>query len=125
MATWTSEELNKIGNAEVLEIASLQDDGTLRKPTTIWVVRIGDSLYVRAINGRNGVWFQSTQVRHEGHIQAGGVDKDVTFADAEPNLTSQIDAVYRTKYGEYSDDIVGTVLTPEAKAATIKLMPRA
>ncbi len=52
MTTWMSEELNKIGNAEELQIASLRHDGTLRKPVTIWVVRLGDDLYVRSVNGR-------------------------------------------------------------------------
>ena len=42
MTTWTSEELNKIGNAEELEIAPLRGDGTLRKPVTIWMVRSSD-----------------------------------------------------------------------------------
>lgn len=46
---------------------------------TIWVVRHGDDLYVRSYRGRSGSWFRGTQVRHEGHIQAGGVDKDVMF----------------------------------------------
>jgi len=52
MTTWTSEELNKIGTAEELQIASLRRDGTLRKPVIIWVVRLGDDLYVRSVNGR-------------------------------------------------------------------------
>jgi len=52
MPEWTSDELNKIGTAEELEIASLGQDGTLRKPTTIWVVRVGDDLYVRSAYGR-------------------------------------------------------------------------
>ena len=30
-----------------------------------------------------GGWFPGTQVRHQGHIWAGGIDKDVTFAEAE------------------------------------------
>ena len=40
MTTWTSDELQKIATAEELEVASLRGDGTLRKPTPIWVVRI-------------------------------------------------------------------------------------
>jgi len=60
MTTWTSDELNKIGTAEELEIASLRHDGTLRNPVTIWVVRLGDDFYVRAINGRTGAWFRGT-----------------------------------------------------------------
>jgi hypothetical protein len=52
MTTWTSDELTRIGAADELEIASLRDDGTLRKPVTIWVVRLGDDLYVRSVKGR-------------------------------------------------------------------------
>jgi hypothetical protein len=124
MISWTSNELNKIGTAEELQIASLKQDGTLRKPVTIWVVRLGDDLYVRSVNGRTGAWFRGTQVRHEGHIQAGGIDKDVAFVDAEPAIYDQIDAVYRTKYRRYTANIVGSILTPEAKSSTIKLVPR-
>ena len=51
MIGWKSDELNKIGKADELEIASLRHDGTLRKPTPIWVVRICDDLYVRSVNG--------------------------------------------------------------------------
>jgi hypothetical protein len=125
MTTWTSDELDKIGNAEELQIASLRDDGTLRKAVTIWVVRVGDDLYVRSVYGRGSGWFRSTQGRHAGHIRAGGVDKDVTFMDeTDSHVNEQIDAAYRTKYRRYAAGIVNSTLTPEARAATIKLVPR-
>jgi len=124
MATWTSDELTKIGTAEELEIASLRRDGTLRNPVTIWVVRHGDDLYVRSVNGRTAAWFRGTQVRHEGHIQAGGVDKDVTFVDADPAINDQIDAAYRTKYRRYAASIISHIVSPGARSATIKLVPR-
>jgi hypothetical protein len=124
MTTWTSDELTRIGTAEELEIASLRRDGTLRKPVTIWVIHVGDDLYVRAVNGRAGAWFRGTQVRHEGRVWAGGVEKDVTFVEeTDPNLNDQIDAAYRAKYRRYAQ-YVPPVLTPEARAATIKLIPR-
>ncbi len=47
MTAWTSDELNEIGKAEELQIASCRRDGTLRHPVTIWVVRVGDDFYVR------------------------------------------------------------------------------
>jgi hypothetical protein len=124
LTAWTSDELNKIGKAEELEIASLRRDGTLRKQVTIWVVRCGDDLYVRSVNGRAGSWFRGAQVRHEGRIQAGGVDKDVTFVDVDPDINDQIDAAYRTKYRRYAKSIISTVLTAEARAATLNLVPR-
>lgn len=126
MTTWTSDELNKIETADELRIASLRRDSTLRKSVIIWVVRLGDDLYVRSVNGRNGSWFRGAQVRHEGHIQAGGVDKDVTFVEeADPTINNQIDAAYRAKYRRYAANIVNSILTAQARSATIKLMPRA
>ena len=125
MTAWTSDELTRIGTAEELQIASLRRDGTLRKPVTIWVVRHGDDLYVRSVNGRTAAWFRGTQARHKGHIRAGGVDKDVTFVEeADPTINDQIDAAYRTKYRRYAANIISSILSPEARSATIKLAPR-
>jgi len=125
MIPWTSDDLNKIGTAEELEIAALRSDGTLRKPVTIWVVRVGDGLYVRAYKGRSGPWFRWTQECHEGHILSGGVDKDVTFLDvSDPEINDQVDAAYRSKYGHYDAQYVDPMVSAEARAATIRLVPR-
>jgi hypothetical protein len=124
MTTWTSDELRKIGTAEELQIASLRADGTLRKLVIIWVVRLGDDLYVRSVNGRASAWFRGVQTRHEGHIRAGGVDKDVTFVEeSDSNINDQIDAAYSIKYRRYPQ-YVKPMLTPAVRAATIKLVPR-
>ena len=123
MTGWTSEELGKIEAADELEIASLRPDGTLGSPRTIWVVRVDEDLYVRSVNGRTSDWFRGTQVRHEGRVRAGGVEKDVLLVETD-DLGDEIDAAYRTKYRRYAATIVGSVLTPEARAATLKLVPR-
>jgi len=122
---WTSDELTKIGTAEELQIASLRRDGTLRNPVTIWVVRVGDDLYVRSVNGRTSAWFRGVQTRHEGHIHAGGVGKDITFVEEpDSNINDQIDAAYSTKYRRYAASIISSIISLEARSATIKLVPR-
>ena len=123
MAGWTSDELSKIGAAEELEIATVRSDGTLRRPVTIWVVRVGDDLYVRSVNGRSATWFRGALDRHEAHIQAGGVGKDVSLVETD-DMNDEIDAAYRAKYRRYAASIVNTTLTPQARAATLKLTPR-
>ena len=125
MTVWTNKELDKIEAAEELRIASLRHDDTLRNPVTIWVVRVGDDLYVRSVNGRSSAWFRGVQVRHEGHIRAGGVEKDVAFVEeTDAGVNNQIDAAYRTKYRRYAASIINSIISPEARAATIKFMPR-
>jgi len=123
MTEWTSDEFTRIGSAEELQIASRRRDGTLRKPVTIWVVRDGDNLYVRSVKGPMGGWFRGAQEKHEGRIRAGGVEKDVTFMDADHDIDDQVDAAYRAKYRRYAGSILNSVLTPQARSTTIKLTP--
>ncbi len=124
MTQWKSDELTKIGAAEEVEIASVRRDGKLGKPVTVWVVRHGDDLYLRSVRGRSGHWFRGTQERHEGRIRAGGVQQDVTFADAGHDMDDEVDGAYRAKYRRYAGSILNSVLTPEARSTTIKLLPR-
>jgi hypothetical protein len=120
---WTTDELTKVGAAEELQIAYLRRDGRPGRPRTTWVVRHGDDLYVRSVNGRTSAWFRGTQVRHEGQVRAGGVSKDVAFADAGHGIDDQVDAAYRTKCHRYAASIVDSIVTPQARAATLRLAP--
>ena len=123
MAAWSSEELSKIGAADELRLASARHDGTLRNAVTIWVVRHGDDLYVRSVNGRGSSWFRGVEVGHEGRIRAGGVDKDVLFVETD-DVNDEVDAEYRTKYSRYAASHTDAITSPEARAATLKLLPR-
>jgi len=124
MKSWTREELDKIGNAEELRIASLRRDGSLSKPVIIWIVRVDDELYVRCANGRKGAWFRGVLTQYKGCIWAGGVEKDVTFVEeSDPVINAKIDEAYLTKYSRYPQ-WVAPMVTPEVRAATIKLVLR-
>ena len=122
MSAWTSDELDKIGASDELQVASVRSDGTLRRPVTVWVVQHGDDLYVRSVNGRTASWFRDVQVRQQGHIRAGGIDKDVRFVETD-ELNDQIDAAYRSKYRRYAAGVVDGIVSQQARAATLKLVP--
>ncbi|HYU62884.1 MAG TPA: DUF2255 family protein [Verrucomicrobiae bacterium] len=124
MSNWSGDELSKLGDAEEVQIASVRRDGKLGRPVTTWVIRQGDDLYVRSVRGRSGHWFRGVQERHEGRIRAGRVQKDVTFVDGDDAIGDQIDAAYRNKYRRYTGPILNSVLTPAARAATLKIVPR-
>lgn len=127
MTDWIRNDLERIGAADELQLASFKKDGTLRKPVIIWVVRVGDDLYVRSYRGREGSWFRHIQLRQEGHISAGGVMKDVTFVDVSDDeaLNNEIDAAFQSKYQRYSTTYVGPMIAPQARAGTLKLVPSA
>ncbi len=124
MSQWTEDELERIGAAEELQLASVQRDGALRRPVTIWVVRVGDALYVRSYRGRDSAWYRGVQLRHEGRIEAGGVEKDVVFVEErDPAINAHVDAAYRAKYRRYPQ-YVAPLLTDDARVTTLKLAPR-
>jgi hypothetical protein len=119
VGAWTSEELRRIAAAEELELTA--SEGTV----TIWVVRVGDGLYVRSVRGRTSHWFGRVQDRHEGRVDAGGVEKEVRFVEVDGDaLNEEIDEAYRSKYRSQPAEFVDPIVTPEARAATLRLEPR-
>lgn len=124
MTTWTSDELTRIEQAEELRIASVRRDGLLSSRRTIWVVRVGDDIYVRSVNGPGSDWYRGTRAHHEGRIQTGGVSKDVTLADADEEINDQVDSAYRRKYGHYAAYIIKAITSAEASSTTMRLLPR-
>ena len=118
---WTENELAAVDAAQELTLASVRSDGTLRRPVTMWVVRAGDDLYVRSVNGREAAWFRGAQTRHQARIRAGGVEKDVNLVETDEG-GEPIDAAYQTKYARYST-IVPSIVAAQARAATLKLVP--
>jgi hypothetical protein len=83
MSGWSLDELERIASADELEVAPARRDGTLRPATPIWVVRVGDDVYVRSWRGPDGAGFRAARARGHGYISAGGVERSVAFVDAE------------------------------------------
>lgn len=121
MAAWTNDELERIDGAQELTLASVRDDGSLRRPVIMWVVRNGEDVFVRSVNGRGSAWFRGAQTRRRG--RAGGVVKDVSLLETG-EAGDLIDAAYEAKYSPRYPTIVPSIVAPQAQAATLKLTPR-
>jgi hypothetical protein len=119
---WTEDELHRVGEAEELEMSSVRADDTLPRPVVMWVVRHGDDIYARSVNGRDSSWFRHVQTKHEARIDAGGFEKDVSLVETD-ELLDEIDADYRAKYGRYGGP-TARITSVEARAAQLKLVPR-
>jgi hypothetical protein len=123
--SWDSAELEQVGTATELELATRRGDDTLSRYTVMWVVRVATSLYVRSAYGPDSAWYRRA-IRHgRGRIRAGGVEREVVFARLAPDdhVHGEIDASFHAKYDEYGPQIVGTVVGPDAATVTLRLDP--
>jgi len=125
MSTWNADDLARIGQATELQLASTRPDGTLRPYVTIWVVRSGERLFVRSAYGPENPWFVRARASGTGRVRADGVERDVTFADADPGTHAAVDDAYHAKYDRYGPAIVNTVVGERAQSQTLELLPRA
>lgn len=125
MTQWTTDELDRVGGAEELGVSSKRADGTDRPFVTIWVVRVGDELYIRSAYGTENPWFRRATAVGAGRVQAGGVERDVTFTPVPVDDTATheaVDAAYHAKYDHYGPRIVGPVVDAHSYPGTLRLI---
>lgn len=89
----------------------------------MWVVRVGDDLYVRSAYGTENPWYRRAIASGNGRIRAGGVERDVRFADASAQVHPALDAEYHRKYDSHGPGIVGTMVGDAVRDVTIRLVP--
>jgi hypothetical protein len=118
------EWLDRLAQAEELDLASRRDDGSLSVFTTMWVVRVGESAYVRSARGPSGAWYRRALRYGAGRVAAGGIQADVTFEQVpvDDEVHAALDTAYHQKYDRYGSQIVGTVVGPDAAAVTLRLV---
>ena len=71
MTNWSADELRHFGDAQEVRVAGLRPDGSLRSSVIVWIVRVGDNLYTRSVNGPGAAWFRGVQAHHQGQLSAG------------------------------------------------------
>jgi hypothetical protein len=124
MTVWTTDELDRIGEADELSVTTARPDGLLRSWVPIWVVRAGDELYVRSYRGADGAWYRHATQDGAARIRAAGVERDVTVEHPKQNSQLAVDDAYRAKYARYGATYLQPMLAAGAVAATLRLTPR-
>jgi hypothetical protein len=124
MSKWKADDLDSIGRAEELQLASKREDGTFRRPVTMWVVRVADELYVRSVNGPSATWYRGALERRRAEISAGGVHAIVELIDAPDGLDNSIDEEYRRKYGHYSPNTLDRITSQNVRSTTLQFVLR-
>jgi hypothetical protein len=125
-AAWSPEELERIGTAEELQIATSRADGTLHRAVPIWVVGVSGQVYVRTWYRRDSGWFGRAVNSRRARIRVPGLEADIAIEDVgddQAELRASVDAAYRGKYGRYGETSVDRMVTDDAAASTLRLIP--
>ena len=120
---WTAEELALIEAAVELGIAARRADGSLRRGTPIWVVRLDDQVFVRTWYRRESGWFGAVLRSNRARVCVPGLAADVTVEDvgsAAADLRAGVDTAYLSKYGRHGAE---SMATDAAAATTLRLAP--
>ena len=120
---WTQDDLDLFGGAGLVEVSSVRRDGSLSRARTVWIVRVGDQLYLRSVNGPDAAWYRSTRSRHQGRVEARGVVRDVTWVDVDATEDPDVVAEYVCKY-RGSTSAIAHITSPGARATTMRVDPR-
>ena len=66
------------------------------------MVRLGDDLYTRSVNGPDAAWFRGTRAHHRA-TSAPASEQGRTFVDIDAGdpVNDELDAAYRAKYRRY------------------------
>ena len=123
---WKKEELKTIFEDENLYISIPNADGSMHKPTWIWIAPGSDGkVYTRAYNGVSSRWYKAAKAAGHGHIKVGDLEKDVKFDfPSDEETFTIIDNGYTAKYGaKYSGSWLDPMLEPTPRSASVSLIP--
>jgi len=124
MPRWTHRELAAIDALDEVQLVTQRRDGTFRRPVTVWIVRVGDDLYVRSWRGTDSAWFRAASATERGRLVAGSLTRDVIFRpEDDPARNDAIDRAYRTKYRRAGRQYVEAMVAPRARATTLAVIP--
>jgi hypothetical protein len=88
----------------------------------IWVVRVGEALYVRSYRGPSGGWYRRARATVESAQTARSLGSDFSEV-AGTELRARIDEAYRVKYGRYGSSYVTPMASDSAAETTLQLEP--
>jgi len=122
---WRAGELSLIDGTGEVDIAPRRADGTLRPARIVWIVRHGDAVYIRSVNGTTAAWYRGVQTCHEDELNAGRLRRGVAFVEAGTHagegsgLDDALDAASRAR----SSSAVTRITADVARATTLRVDP--
>jgi hypothetical protein len=114
--------LRHLADVDEIDINSRRRDGS-SKATTVWVVRVGDDVFVRSMYGPGSGWYRRLRANPDAEVRDDGHEHPV---HAEPvgdeRTVGEVTRAYASKYS--NSPYVDALLNDRAASATLRLQPR-
>jgi hypothetical protein len=122
--SFAPDTLRLIDEAREVRIETRRDEDAPAHRTTIWVVTVDGTVFVRSVRGREGRWYREVSENpaaalHVGHDRIAVRAVPVTD-EAKIRAVSE---AYREKYGRTSPGSTRAMVQPETLPTTLRLEP--
>ena len=115
--------LARLAHTEEIEIDTPRPEAPAAiHPTTIWVVVVGDTVYVRSWKGQAGRWYQEARARSKAVVYLDGHPIPVRAVPVTDDAAiAQVSEAYREKYPD--DPFMPSMLRDDVLPTTLRLEP--
>lgn len=114
--------LQHLADVEEIDIAFRRPNGSIGS-TPIWVVQVGEDIFVRSVRGTRGGWYRRLRADPDGEVRDGGHTHPVHAEPvADERTLGEVTGAYQTKYGD--SPYVRPLLEGSSIGATLRLHPR-
>ncbi len=117
-----AQPLQHLADRQEIDMGFQRRDGAWRS-TPVWIVQVGDELFVRSMNGPTGGWYRRLRAVPDGEVRDGGHVHPVRADPVSDEDTLQaVTHAYERKYAD--SPYLQPFKQPGAIGATLRLRSR-
>jgi hypothetical protein len=122
--SFDSDTLRLIDGAREVRIETSRDEDAPTHRTTIWVVTVDGTVFVRSVRGGKGRWYREASANPAAALHVGDERIPVRAVPVTDDATiAAVSEAYREKYGRTSPGSTRAMLQPETLPTTLELEP--
>jgi hypothetical protein len=123
-ASFDTDTLRLIDGVREVRIETSRDEDAPAHRTTIWVVTMDGSVFVRSVRGGKGRWYREVSANPAAALHVGGDRIPVRAVPVTDDATiAAVSEAYREKYGRTSPGSTRAMVQPDTLPTTLRLEP--
>ena len=122
--SFDSDTLRLIDGAREVRIETSRNEDAPTHRTTIWVVTVDGSVFVRSVRGGKGRWYREVSANPAAALHVGDDRIPVRAIPVTDDATiAAVSEAYREKYGRTSRSSTRSMVQPDTLPTTLRLEP--